>query len=89
VVFLLGHLNAILLAVAQTRYELVKFTARLFDMVLPGLEYFDMGNAVIRDTPLPLEDFAVYVGMVTGYSVLYTTIALLFGLILFEDRDLA
>ena len=67
----------------------VGFIANLLSVILPGLEYFDMGNAVIRDTPLPLEDFSVYVGMVTGYSVLYTTIALLFGLILFEDRDLA
>jgi hypothetical protein len=29
------------------------------------------------------------VGSVAGYAVLYTAIALLFGLILFEDRDLA
>src|SRR5207249_3450003 len=32
---------------------------------------------------------AVYAGQVTLYSLLYTGIVLLFGLVLFEDRDLA
>jgi ABC-type transport system involved in multi-copper enzyme maturation permease subunit len=89
VVFFLGHLTPILLAVSQGKYRLVQFTAQLFDTILPGLEFFDMGPAVVRDTPLPLPDFAAYVGSVTAYSLLYTTIALFFGLILFEDRDLA
>ena len=31
----------------------------------------------------------INVGSVAAYAVLYTAIALIFGLILFEDRDLA
>jgi ABC-type transport system involved in multi-copper enzyme maturation permease subunit len=89
VVFFLGHLTPILLAVSQDHYALVSFTAKLFDTLLPGLEFFDMGPAVVRDQPLPPIEFSLYVGSVAAYSVLYTIIALLFGLILFEDRDLA
>ena len=57
--------------------------------LLPGLDLFNLGPAIARDTPLPSGPFAVYVGMVALYAVLYSSIALLFGLILFEDRDLA
>ncbi len=89
VVFFLGHLTPILVAVSRERYALVRFTAEVFRTVLPGLEFYDMGPAVVRDAPLPPADFAWYVLSLTGYSVLYTAIALLFGLILFEDRDLA
>jgi ABC-type transport system involved in multi-copper enzyme maturation permease subunit len=89
VVFFLGHLTPILTAVSQNRFALVHFTAQLFDTLLPALEFYDMGAAIVRDTPLPPGDFALYVGSVTLYSVIYTVIALLFGLILFEDRDLA
>jgi hypothetical protein len=43
----------------------------------------------IRETPLGFGHFAMYVGSVLGYFTLYTAIALLVGLLLFEDRDLA
>ena len=39
--------------------------------------------------PLDLWQFAGYVATVFGYSLIYTAIALLVGLLLFEDRDLA
>jgi ABC-type transport system involved in multi-copper enzyme maturation permease subunit len=89
IVFFLGHLTPILTAVSQNRFALVYFTAQLFDTLLPSLEFYDMGAAIVRDVPVPPKDFALYVGSVTLYSVVYTAIALLFGLILFEDRDLA
>jgi hypothetical protein len=88
-VFFLGHLTPILSAVSRNRNALVHFTAQLFDTLLPGLEFFDMGPAIVRETPLPPLEFTWYVGTVTTYSVLYSSVALLFGLILFEDRDLA
>ena len=68
---------------------LIGFLGRLFDALLPSLESFNMGRAVIRESPLNLWSFGVYVLTVLGYSLIYTTIALLFGLLLFEDRDLA
>lgn len=89
VVFFLGHLTPVLSQVSQARFALVHFVAQLFDTLLPGLDLFNLGPAISRDTPLPSGPFAVYVGMVALYAVLYSSIALLFGLILFEDRDLA
>jgi hypothetical protein len=93
VFYFLGHLTPILKAVSQNRATLgnalVNFMAQLFDTLLPGLELFDMGPAVVRETPLPPTAFALYTLNVSLYAVMYTGIALLFGLILFEDRDLA
>jgi hypothetical protein len=89
VIFFLGHLTPILTAVSQNKYALVNFTAQVFDTILPALEFFNMGPAVVRDTPLPQAQFGEYVLAVTGYSLMYAAVALLLGLILFEDRDLA
>lgn len=93
-VFFMGHIAPALVAVARhsgsgTGGALVGFFGQLFNMILPALEFFNMGPAVIRDSPLQLAAFALYVATVFGYSLIYTTIALLVGLILFEDRDLA
>jgi hypothetical protein len=88
-IYLFGHLTPVLAAVSQKRFALVRFVAQLFDTLLPGLDFFNIGPALARDTLPPLQPFSWYIASVTGYAVLYTAIALLFGLILFEDRDLA
>jgi ABC-type transport system involved in multi-copper enzyme maturation permease subunit len=88
-VFFLGHLTHVLVVVSSGRNTLVNFIARFFDNVLPGLEYFDYGPVVIRDVALDARAFLFYLGSIVAYAVLYSIIALLFGLILFEDRDLA
>jgi ABC-type transport system involved in multi-copper enzyme maturation permease subunit len=86
VVYLLGHLAPHFRTVA-TRFQtgegagsavgqMLSFMAQLFNYLLPGLEYF---------TP----NYSPIVGRTLVLGVLYTVIALLFGLILFEDRDLA
>jgi ABC-type transport system involved in multi-copper enzyme maturation permease subunit len=89
VVFFLGHLTHILVRVSAGGNTLINFTAKFFDNVLPGLEYFDLGQIVGRDVPPDPKLFGIYVGSVLFYAILYSIIALLFGLILFEDRDLA
>ena len=89
VIFFLGHLTHVLVTVSAGRFALVNFMAKFFDNVLPGLDYFDLGALLARDIPPDQNTFFAYVGSVTGYAVLYSVIALLFGLILFEDRDLA
>ncbi|MCI0376630.1 MAG: ABC transporter permease [Gemmataceae bacterium] len=88
-VYLLGHLTPVMTEVTRGGLPLVYFVAQLFDTVLPGLDLFDTGSAVIRDLPLPIGEYAVYTANVALYGITYTAIALLFGLILFEDRDLA
>jgi hypothetical protein len=88
-VFFLGHLTHVLVRVSEQRYALVNFMAKVFENVLPGLEYFDLSRLLVRDLPPDPGKFSLYMASVVAYAVLYSVIALLFGLILFEDRDLA
>src|SRR5207244_4690018 len=88
-VYFLGHLTPIMTEVSRNKFALVYFVAQLFETVLPGLDLFDVGTAIVREVPLPSFDYAVYAFNVALYATVYTAIALLFGLILFEDRDLA
>lgn len=95
-VYLFGHLAPVIVKVSrsnndgnQTARKLVGFLAQLFDTLLPALDFLDMGPAINRDTPIELWEFAGYVATVFGYAVIYSVIALVVGLLLFEDRDLA
>lgn len=98
VVYFLAHLTPVLLAIAtqaQVKFpnspvpRLVGFVTQVFDTILPDLSLFRMDPALLSDAPPPTYPFAQYVGSVTLYGLVYTSIVLLFGLILFEDRDLA
>lgn len=95
VVYFLGHLAPVIvketdkLQGAGAGVGLIRFFGNLFDTLLPALEFFTMGPAIIRETPLDLWQFAGYVMALTGYAAIYTIIALIVGLFLFEDRDLA
>jgi len=95
-VYLLGHLAPVVVRVTDAGGQakssglgLVRFLGNLFDTLLPALEFFNMGPAIIRETPLDLWDFGLQVATVFGYALIYTAIALIVGLLLFEDRDLA
>jgi len=88
-VFFLGHLTHVLVQVSAQRFALVNFMAKFFENVLPGLAYFDLGSIIVRDVPPDAGKFFYYICSVVLYAVLYSVIALLFGLVLFEDRDLA
>ncbi|MCE9529983.1 MAG: ABC transporter permease [Planctomycetes bacterium] len=94
-VFFIGRLSPVLVEVtgkmAQdvAALKLVSFIAQLFNALFPALECFEMGPAIVRSSIVPMRDFTIYVGTVFGYAVLYSTIGILLGLILFEDRDLA
>lgn len=95
-IFLIGNLSPIMVHVTDrpenegnTAVQLVRFIAQLFNAIFPSLDAFDMGPAIIRDTPLPTMAFVGFVGTVLLYALLYTTIAILIGLLLFEDKDLA
>lgn len=89
VVYLLGHLAPIVTEVSKPIGGLVKFVAQLFEMLLPGLAMFDVSSAIIREAPLDSQQYAVYTLNVGIYAIIYTAIAILAGLILFEDRDVA
>jgi hypothetical protein len=89
VIYFLGHLTATMKEVSAGGNVLISFVAQLFDTVLPGLDMFDVGTSIVRDIPLPPDRYSIYTANVVLYGVTYTAIALLLGLILFEDRDLA
>jgi ABC-2 family transporter protein len=95
-VFLIGNLSPIIVHVtdkpgndSNPALQLVRFIAQLFNAVFPSLDAFDMGPAIIRDTPLSTISFLGFVATVLLYALIYTTISILAGLVLFEDRDLA
>lgn len=95
-VFIIGRLAPVLVdettlqpGESNAALSLVNFIAQLLNAFFPGLEYFDIGPAIIRDQPLSLPDFGRYVGSIFGYAILYSGISLFVGLILFDDRDLA
>jgi ABC-type transport system involved in multi-copper enzyme maturation permease subunit len=89
IVYFLGHLTSILTEVTASGHPLIHVLAQIIDTIFPGLDLFDAGPAVIRDVPLPFFQYTTYAGQVTIYGLVYTAIALLLGLVLFEDRDLA
>ena len=96
-IYFAGNLAPVVVRVTETMRAknsgagvgLVNFVGRMTDAILPALEHFKMNTAIIRETPLEFGQFLIYIATVLGYSLLYTIIALLVGLILFEDRDLA
>jgi ABC-type transport system involved in multi-copper enzyme maturation permease subunit len=89
-IYVVGHLTPIIAESSQAkRLPLVGFIAKLFDTLLPGFDLFNIGPVLARDAPPAGGPFAAYTGSVALYALLYTGIALVFGLILFEDRDLA
>ena len=63
----------------------VVFIGQLIATILPVLDHFNIQAAVAAGRPVPLE----YLMMAFFYCVLYSLIALLLSLALFEDRDLA
>jgi ABC-2 family transporter protein len=95
-VFLIGNLSPIMVHVTDKpenennpALQLVRFIAQLFNAIFPSLDAFDMGPAIIRDTPLSTWSFAGFVITVLLYALLWAAIGILSGLVLFEDRDLA
>jgi ABC-type transport system involved in multi-copper enzyme maturation permease subunit len=87
-VFFLGHLTPVLVGATQggRANELVAFMARLFQWVLPALEFFNAGPSIATGAMIP---WLGYVVPALGYCMLYSGAALLFAFLLFENRDVA
>jgi hypothetical protein len=64
---------------------LVSFMANLLSTILPVLENFNIYGAISTGQHVPL----AYLAMAGVYALLYGGVAMLFALLLFEDRDLA
>ncbi len=97
VLFFLAHLTPVLVAIGYqaqasdpgTVSQILAFMAQLLDTLLPDLDLFRLDPSLLNETPLAAGAFTRFLGSVSLYGLLYTSIVLLFGLILFEDRDLA
>ena len=96
-VYVSAHLTPHLVANSKTALEknpgsivaqMLSFVAQVFETILPGLEFLRLGSASVAEQ-LPFWPFVLYLLSASFYALLYTLIVILFGLVLFEDRDLA
>ncbi len=86
-VYVLGNLAPLLVqnAVVNELFEPVVFFAQLISAILPILDHFNIQAAIAGGATVPY----VYLAWATVYCLIYGMVALLFALVLFEDRDLA
>ena len=84
-IYVMGHLTPLIVESSVGQFEPVEFVGQLIAMVIPMLDNFNIYAAVAAGRPVPYE----YLGWCLLYCVLYSTIAMLLALALFEDRDLA
>lgn len=84
-IYVLGHLTPLIVQSSVGKFELVQFVGELIATVFPNLDHFNIQAAVAAGVRVPYE----YLGMTLLYCVIYSLIAMLLALVMFEDRDLA
>lgn len=84
-VYVLGHLVPLLVQSSVGKFAIVRFFGQLFATLLPVLDHFTIEAAVMGGTPVPWS-YLAWAGL---YAGLYATVAILVGLLLFQERDLA
>jgi ABC-type transport system involved in multi-copper enzyme maturation permease subunit len=84
-VYALGHLVPLIVQSSVGKFAIVRFVGQLFATILPVLEHFTIEAAVVGGVPVPWS----YLGWAALYAGLYSAVALLVALVLFQDRDLA
>ncbi len=84
-IYVLGHLVPTLVNSSVGKFEIVQFVGQLIAIVLPVLDHLNIQASIAAGTAVPLD----YLAWAGAYCVLYSTIAMLVALALFEDRDLA
>ncbi len=84
-IYALGHLVPLLANSAVGKSEFVQFVADLQATIFPVLDHFNISAGISAGVPLPW----TYIGWDALYCLLYSTVAMLVALLLFEDRDLA
>ena len=84
-VYVLGNLAPMIVQSSGEQFVLVKFFGQLIATVFPNLENFNIQAAVAAGKVVPM----LYLAGAFLYCMIYTVIAMLLALIMFEDRDLA
>ena len=83
-IYVLGHITPLIVQ-SQIQFAPVVFIGQFIATILPVLDHFNIQAAVAAGRPVPY----VYLGWAFVYCMLYSGIAMLLALALFEDRDLA
>jgi len=84
-IYALGHLVPLLVSSTAGQLEIVPFVGRLLATIVPVLDHFNIYVAISTGKEVPWS----YVGWAGLYCLLYSAVAMLLALLLFEDRDLA
>ena len=84
-VYALGHLVPLIVQSSVGKFAIVRFVGQLFATLLPVLEHFTIEAAVVGGVAVPWS----YLAWAALYAGLYSTIAILVALVLFQNRDLA
>ncbi|MFZ1935150.1 MAG: ABC transporter permease subunit [Thermoguttaceae bacterium] len=84
-IYVLGHLVPILADSAVGKSEFVQFVADLQSAIFPVLDHFNISAGISAGVEVPWS----YIAWDGAYCLLYSTVAMLVALLLFEDRDLA
>jgi ABC-type transport system involved in multi-copper enzyme maturation permease subunit len=84
-IYVLGHLGPLIAKSSAGEIVFVSFIGQLIAIALPVLDHFNIQAAIAGGRDVPLS----YLGWATLYAALYSSIAMLLALLLFEDRDVA
>lgn len=84
-IYVLGHLTPLIVQSSVASFEPVVFVGTLIATLIPVLDHFNVQAAVAAGVEVPPN----YLWLTLLYCTLYSAIAMLLGLALFEDRDLA
>ena len=84
-IYVLGHLTPLIVQSSASQFEVVVAFGNLIAIIFPVLNHFDVQAAINTNANVPM----VYLGWSVIYCTLYSSIAMLLALALFEDRDLA
>jgi ABC-type transport system involved in multi-copper enzyme maturation permease subunit len=84
-IYVVGHLVPLFVQTSAGEQPIVAFVGQVFATVLPVLDHFTIQAAVATGREIPWE----YIGWAAAYAAVYSTIVLMLGLLMFEDRDLA
>ncbi len=83
-IYVLGHLMPVLVDTSAGQNEIVHFVGTFLAAILPVLENLNIYGAISNDKIVPWS----YVAWASLYSGLYSTVAVLLALLMFDGRDL-
>ena len=83
-VYALGHLTPLVVQSSLSGFAIVEFFGKLIATVFPNLDHFNIQAAISAGVDVPF----AYLGWAFCYCAIYSLIAMLLALVMFEDRDL-